>query len=221
MRALHSYPAIRKPREHCLAQGPESLELEELIAIILGSGIVGHPIEEVSEKVGKLLMSGVTNVQELRSIAGIGEARAVQIAAALYLASAVDQRIGSIQLEQPEHIYARMHDLISEPQEHCAVFCISARRREVCREVISIGTTTEALIHPREVYRPAILANAVYVVIAHTHPSGDPTPSTQDKVITEVLCAAGALLGISLLDHVVCAIHGYTSLRQYAPELFS
>ena len=221
MQALTALPAEKRPRERCRIYGPQSLSLEELIAIILGSGVRGHPVTELSERVSQLLLRGKWSVQELQTIPGIGSARAVQLAAALHLVASIEQQTEKIPLTQPENIYQRMEDLVQLPQEHCAVFCMSVRHHEVVREVISVGTTTSTLIHPREVYRPAINSNAVHIVLAHTHPSGDPSPSSADLEVTRNLSAAGNLLGITLIDHVVCARQGFVSLRKEYPELFS
>jgi DNA repair protein RadC len=111
-------------------------------------------------------------------------------------------------------VYGRLTKMRRSRQEHFLVFCLDARGCAISREVVSVGILNASLVHPREVFYPAILHNAASIIIAHNHPSGDATPSDDDVAITERLTRAGALLGIAVADHVIVSEGGYTSLRE-------
>ena len=104
--------------------------------------------------------------------------------------------------------------LLAEPREHFVVLLLNARHECVAVEIVSIGSLNASIVHPREVFRPAMLAAAACIVCVHNHPSGDPEPSEEDIAITRRLAQVGELLGIGLLDHVVIAKRGVVSLRQ-------
>ena len=108
----------------------------------------------------------------------------------------------------------------SDAREHFVVILLDARHRPIGYQVVSIGTATASLVHPREVFQVAVGMGAAAILVAHNHPSGDPTPSPEDRAITERLARAGHLMGIQLLDSVVVAERGYVSLREAEPERF-
>lgn len=111
-------------------------------------------------------------------------------------------------------VYARLIKIRRARQEHFLVFYLNARGCAIARQVVSIGIVNATMVHPREVFYPAILHNAASIIVAHNHPSGDSEPSDQDVATTAALVKAGALLGIEVLDHVIVAESGYTSLRE-------
>lgn len=108
----------------------------------------------------------------------------------------------------------------TDAREHFVVVMLDGRHRPVAYQVVSVGTATSSLVHPREVFQPAVGVGVVVILVAHNHPSGDPTPSAEDRDVTERLRRAGQLIGIPLLDHVVVAERGYVSLREVQPEGF-
>ena len=218
---LNHLPANLRPRERCLAVGAAALSLEELIAVIVGTGTAKTDVLSLSTHLAQKLVGGARSVAELTSLAGVGQVKAVELLAALELERAVIRRSSSSFLSESLFVYQRMADLLSQPQEHLVVFSTTSRGQELNRSTVTVGTATASLVHAREVFRPAITANAAHIVVAHTHPSGNPTPSQADKQVTRELVEAGRLLGIELLDHVVCATSGFVSLRQEFPELFS
>jgi len=220
MTPLTFLPSILKPRERLLACGAESLELEELVAVIIRTGAGNRDVLGVSREVAAYLLSGAPSVEGLAAIHGIGAAKAAELMASLALARAVERRTQAAVLATPADIYAACADLIDFSQEHLAVFYLSVRNRALARDIISIGTATASLIHPREVFRPAIMRNASHIVLAHNHPSGDPSPSQADREATRTIARAGGQIGIELADHVICAKEGYRSLKIDAPELF-
>jgi len=108
----------------------------------------------------------------------------------------------------------------TDAREHFVAILLDGRHRPIAYQVVSVGTATASLVHPREVFQPAVGVGAVAILVAHNHPSGDPTPSAEDREVTERLIRAGQLIGIPLLDHVVVAERGHVSLREAHPERF-
>ena len=150
---------------------------------------------------------------------GVGLAKAAALAAALRLSPTLERET-ALSLVSPERVYHACSDLLSRNQEHLVVFYVNVRNQVLNREVVSVGTLTASLIHSREVFRPAIKESAAAIVLAHNHPSGDPTPSEADILVTKQIARAGRIIGIDLLDHVVCASSGYVSLKEKNPDLF-
>jgi DNA repair protein RadC len=157
--------------------------------------------------------------QRLRAHPGIGAARAARILAALALPYALQRERGSTSVTT-EHIVAAVADYSHAPQEHIVVFAINGRGMLLERFLVSVGTVTSALVHPREVFRPVLAANAVGCILVHTHPSGNPQPSKQDWVMTDYLRKAGFLLGIELIDHIIVAKNAWYSLREQEAARF-
>ncbi len=116
-------------------------------------------------------------------------------------------------LDGPALVWEYLHDLRDKPQEHFVALYLDARDRLIHRETVSIGTLTASLVHPREVFAPAVERRAAALIVAHNHPSGDPAPSAEDRQATRRLSQAGRLLGIALIDHVVVTRTGYFSFR--------
>lgn len=121
--------------------------------------------------------------------------------------------VASIPLREPELVYALVRDMGKLRQEHVRALYLDARGCLLHQETVAIGTLTASLIHPREVFRPALACAAAAVIVAHNHPSGDDTPSNDDRAVTRRLRQAGEILGIELTDHLVVGAAGYTSLR--------
>ena len=115
-----------------------------------------------------------------------------------------------------QHFHARLRDA---SQEHFCVLLLDGRHRVLGDELVSLGTLTASLVHPREVFRPALRAGAAALILVHNHPSGDPEPSPEDRVVTQRLTRAGELLGIPVLDHVIVAERGFRSLRDEGPPV--
>jgi DNA repair protein RadC len=117
-------------------------------------------------------------------------------------------------LASARDVYEALADLRTADQEHFVAFDLDVRHRVIARRVVHVGTLTGVEVHPREVFKPAIVNSAAAIIIAHNHPSGDPSPSRQDIELTERLRDAGSLIGIAILDHVVFAAEGFVSLAE-------
>ena len=207
---IHDLPAQDRPRERLVAHGADKLSNAELIAILLRTGMKGmsaiHIAEQLLKQFGTLQNLANGSLDDLRKVKGIGRDKAVALKAAFTLARnmARELRHESPVLDTPE----RIADLLREDNrafevEHFQVVLVNTRRKLIRVEPISQGTLDSLLVHPREVFRAAIAANAAAIVIVHNHPSGDPTPSEADIKVTRDLIRAGQLLKIDLLDHVI------------------
>ena len=199
-----------RPRERLVLEGADALSNAELIAILLRTGLKGysaiHIAQQLLAKFGTLNGLARAPLEELRQVKGVGRDKAVTLKAAFTLARkmAAEMRTESPLLDTPE----RIADLLREesrPQdvEQFRVVLLNTRRRLIGLETISQGTLDTILVHPREVFKRAIAANASAVVLVHNHPSGDPTPSEADIKVTRDLIRAGQLLKIEVLDHVI------------------
>ena len=224
---IHDLPAQERPRERLAALGAESLSQAELIAILLRTGTKGvsaiHIAQQLLTRFGTLEHLARASLDDLRQIHGIGRDKAVTLKAAFTLARkmAEELRPEAPLLDTPE----RIAELLREDNrlyevEHFQVVLLNTRRRLIRVEKLSQGTLDSILVHPREVFRPAIAANAAGLVVAHNHPSGDPTPSEADIKVTRDLIRAGQLLKIDVLDHVIIGrataerAKDYVSLRE-------
>jgi len=199
-----------RPRERLVLEGADALSNAELIAILLRTGLKGysaiHIAQQLLAKFGTLNGLARAPLEELRQVKGVGRDKAVTLKAAFTLARkmAAEMRTESPLLDTPE----RIADLLREesrPQdvEQFRVVLLNTRRRLIGLESISQGTLDTLLVHPREVFKRAIAANASALVLVHNHPSGDPTPSEADIKVTRDLIRAGQLLKIEVLDHVI------------------
>ncbi len=207
---LKDQPVSERPRERLAALGADALSHAELIAILLRTGLKGANAVEIGEqlmnKYRTLQGLAQASVEDLQSVKGIGRDKAVTLVAAFARARkmAADLRTESPVLETPEAVANLLReDNRLRPVETFQIILLNTRRRLIRIEPISQGTLDTLLVHPREVFRAAIAANAAAVVLAHNHPSGDPTPSEADIKVTRDLVRAGQLLKIDVLDHVI------------------
>lgn len=202
---------IELPREKMEKYGAKRLRNFELIAIILGSGIKGCNVLELARKIEKLItQKSVNNVtlEDLLKIRGLGKAKAIQVLAVISL---VD-RIGSersAEVLSVKDIWNLCADFRSSKKEHIVAFYLDTQQRLIERRIISVGTLDTSLLHPREVFEPALQLSAAGVVLAHNHPSGSLDPSDEDIVITKRVFDAGDLLGIILVNHIIVSTRGY------------
>lgn len=117
-------------------------------------------------------------------------------------------------ISRPEDVYELLHDLQRETKEHFLALHLDGKNRIICLDRVSTGSLNQSIVHPREVFKGALLSSAAAVVLVHNHPSGDPTPSTEDREITRRLREVGDLVGIKVLDHVIVGEGGYVSFSE-------
>jgi DNA repair protein RadC len=220
---IHDLPAQDRPRERLAAHGAEKLSNAELIAILLRTGLRGmsaiHVAEQLLQRFGSLDSLARAALEDLRKVKGIGRDKAVTLKAAFTLARkmAEELRHESPLLDTPERIAELLReDHRQATAETFQVVLLNTRRRLIKVETLSQGTLDTILVHPRDVFRSAITANAAAVVIVHNHPSGDPSPSEADIKVTRDLIRAGQLLKIEVLDHVILGRATSAQPKEYA-----
>ena len=207
---LKEQPVTERPRERLINHGANALSAAELLAILLRTGIKGVNAVELGkqlvEKFGSLQSLAKSSLDELRAVKGIGRDKAVTLVAAFTLARkmAEETRNEPPLLDTPLAVANLMREESRLREvETFQIILLNTRRRLIRVVQISEGTLDTLLVHPREVFKPAIAANAAAVVLTHNHPSGDPTPSEADIKVTRDLIRAGQLLKIDVLDHVI------------------
>lgn len=208
---LKDQPAGERPRERLVARGPDALTLAELIAILLRTGLKGANAVQVGQSLlrkfdNSLNALALAKVDELKQVPGIGRDKAVTLVAAFALARRMEQerRDESPVLDNPATVVNFMREtnrLLNV--ESFQVLLLNVRKKLIRAEEISNGLLDTILVHPREVFRAAIAANAAGIVLVHNHPSGDPAPSEADIKVTRDLIRAGQLLKIEVVDHVI------------------
>lgn len=213
---IQDIPSIDRPREKMVKYGPEKLSSAELLAILLRTGKQGENAVEMAKnilrKFGEEKIVERT-VEELKTYSGLGEAKACEIVACLELGKRFLQGKKAVLLLSPEDVWREMADLRESKKEHVVVFYLDTRNQAIKREIISVGTLNASLVHPREIFEPAIRCNAAQIIVAHNHPSGDVTPSAEDVAVTKRLVEAGKILGIEVVDHVIVSNLAYLSIH--------
>jgi DNA repair protein RadC len=224
---MKDQPASERPRERLVARGPDALTHAELIAILLRTGLKGTNVVQVGQNLlqrfGSLNELAGASVDQVRATPGIGRDKAVTLVAAFALARRMEQerREESPVLDNPPTVVSFMRETNRlKHVESFQVLLLNTRKRLIRLEEISDGLLDTLLVHPREVFRAAIAANAAAVLLVHNHPSGDPTPSEADIKATRDLIRAGQLLKIEVVDHIIIGrasaerVKDYSSLRE-------
>lgn len=210
-----------RPREKLERVGAGSLGDNELLALVLGHGAANSGAldlaNDVLTAVGGLHGLARTSLDELRRIPGIGAARAGQLLAAVEAGrrTLVRSRRERPQIREPRNAAELLIPQFGSKQvEHFGVLLLDTKHRVMRTSVVSIGSLDASVVHPREVFREATMVGAAAIVLFHNHPSGDPSPSSDDVVLTHRLARAGDLMGIRVLDHVIVAESRFHSMRE-------
>ena len=220
---IKALPIEERPYEKCLQKGAASLTNEELLAVLLRTGTRGENALELSMSIlynsgeSGLLAIHQFNLNRLLKIKGIGKVKAVQISCISELAKRLAKTTysDSICFTDPETIANYyMEEMRHEKQEIMKLLMLNSKTKLIGETNISKGTVNASLITPRELFIEALQKNAVSIIILHNHPSGDPTPSREDVLVTKRIREAGLLIGIDLLDHVVIGDNCYISFRE-------
>ena len=213
-----------RPREKLLKTGNVNcLTNTQLVAMLLGSGMKGRDVNKLAAVVRARLDKEKCGISlaDLQSIKGLGDAKVCTILGALALGkryAGID--IGDLSSTEPEEVVQRLTDIRRSKKEHFVVFYLDARERELFREIVSVGTVSASLVHPREVFQKAIKVGSSSIIVAHNHPSGQTSPSDADIHITKRLVQAGEVLGIEVHDHIIVTKDDFNSLRESHPDLF-
>jgi DNA repair protein RadC len=220
--SIRELPRTERPRERLQDLGAHALSSAELLAILLGSGSGSRSALAVGQEIlagsaGSLRRIAAQPVASLTVLPGVGTARAVAVHAALELGRrmAAESREEGAPVRSPRDVHAlfapRLEDL---PVEEFHVAVLDSQHRLERDITVTRGILNSSLVHPREVFREAIAERAAAVILVHNHPSGDPTPSADDRMVTEQLVAAGRLLDIPVHDHVVIGRGRYVSFAE-------
>jgi DNA repair protein RadC len=218
---IKQLPAELRPRERLLAEGAEALSSAELLGILIGTGTKEQTAVElagqiISESGGLFGLHGVT-VHDLLEVHGIGEAKACVTLAAVEFG----KRLGRVRnpgrpvISSPADVDGLLRGRIANlDRENFVVVLLNTKNEVIEFPTISVGTLSASLVHPREVFKPAIRASAAGVILAHNHPSGRVEPSREDREVTGRLKEAARIIGIEVLDHVILG-DGYFSMKEH------
>ncbi|RSL32272.1 JAB domain-containing protein [Salibacterium salarium] len=218
---IKNVPVSERPREKMIKNGPECLSNQELLAVLLRTGSKHESVLQLSQRVlydfdGLHLLKEAT-VEELQKIKGIGQAKALELRAALELG----RRIYTYQegekyvIRSPEDVSSYvMEDMRFLTQEHFVILCLNTKNQVIHRQTLFIGSLNSSIVHPRELFKEALRRSAASVICLHNHPSGDPAPSNEDIEVTKRLIECGHLLGIEVLDHIIIGDRKFSSLKE-------
>jgi DNA repair protein RadC len=217
-RRVHDLPPEERPRERLAGHGAGALSNRELLALLLGTGSRDASVLDLADG---LLRSGlrelaVRSLADLERERGLGRAKATRVLAALELGARVSSegRSHAPTFRTPEQSARYLLPRYgSRPVETFGLLALDVRHRLRREAVVSVGCLTSSLVHPREVFQEAVVSRAAALIVFHNHPSGDPEPSGEDLALTRRLAAAGTLMGIEVLDHLILGAGRYVSLK--------
>lgn len=216
---IHDMPSEDRPREKLLQYGPSALTVAELVAVVLATGTKKEDVMSMASRMireyGEKTLSSQTDAKMLSDELQIPEIKALQIVACAELGRRFFDRRehGRVIIRTAKDVYEYLKDLRTLSKEHLRGLYVNTHHRLIHDEVISIGTINSNLIHPREVFKPAIEYGAVAVILAHNHPSGVVTASAADIEITKRVIEAGRIIGIPLVDHVIIGKNKFASIE--------
>lgn len=219
---IKEMPLDQRPRERLISYGAGVLSNAEILAILLGTGTGQETSIELAQRIlnsqGGMAFLAEATADELEGIRGIGPAKTAQIKAAVELGKRL---VATTRWERPViKSPVDVFHLVGEEmryldREHFNVILLNTKNHVLGIENVSVGSLNASLVHPRELFKKAILKSAAGVILVHNHPSGDPEPSEEDKQVTCRMAEAGEIIGIEVLDHIVIGDGRFASLREY------
>lgn len=218
---IRDFPVAERPRERLIQQGAASLSNQELLAILLRTGTKSESVLQLANRLltqfDGLLWLKEAAVEEIMGIKGIGQAKAVQIAAAVELG----RRISNLSYDDRYVIRGPedganyvMNDMRFLQQEHFVCLYLNTKNQVLHKQTIFIGSLNASIVHPREVFKEAFRRSAASIICLHNHPSGDPSPSREDIEVTKRLVECGRIIGIEILDHLIIGDNKYVSMKE-------
>ncbi len=209
IKQLHKHD---KPREKLAAKGVQALKNDELLAILLGSGVQGKDVRKLAKEIVSLMDDGfdTLTLKKLCDIHGLGIAKASQILASIELSKRYLIRSNK-RITSAKEVYEELKEFSTKKQEHFLSITLDGASHIINTRTVFIGTLNQSMVHPREVFADAIADRAAGIIIAHNHPSGTLEASRADIQITQRLKEVSKLVGIELLDHVILAKDGFYS----------
>ncbi|MBM7691923.1 DNA repair protein RadC [Peribacillus deserti] len=218
---IRDYPVEERPRERFIQEGAKALSNQELLALLLRTGTRNESVLQLSNRLltqfeGLRLLTDAS-LDEMMMLKGIGEAKAIQILAAVELG----RRISNLCFDERYVIRSPedcanycMNDMRFLTQEHFVCLYLNTKNQILHKQTIFIGSLNASIVHPREVFKEAFRRSAASIICVHNHPSGDPTPSREDIEVTKRLSECGKIIGIDLLDHIIIGEKKYVSLKE-------
>lgn len=220
---IKEIPAEERPRERFLKHSTDTISSHELIAIILRTGSRRESVIDLSKRVlyQYKTLKDLSNapISELIKIRGIGPSKAVELKAAFELGKRATKETiqDSIKLQSPESIYLFLKDQLEmKTQEHFIALYLNTKAELLKKEVLFVGSLNASLVHPREIFKHAVLHSAASIIIVHNHPSGDPTPSKNDIEVTKIIHQNSLMMDIELMDHIIIGRNKYFSFKEKA-----
>ena len=216
---IKDLPKSDRPREKLIAKGAENLKDSELLAILLRTGKTGKNVIEIASQIlskySKKRLLQMT-YDDLSKISGIDSAKATTLLAAFELSKrALEVNDTNLPvINTARDAAAQLSDMRDLKKEHFVALYLNAKNQLVHKETISMGTLNANLVHPREVFEPALKHSAAQIIAAHNHPSGDPKPSEDDIELTKRLTDAGKMMGIEIMDHVIVSKNSHFSFKE-------
>ena len=216
---IRDLPDASKPRERFLKYGPEAMSDAELFAIILRTGTKNENVLEVANKIiaeHRIDRLFDCSIKELRKIKGIGQIKAIELLTIAELAKRYNNFKREIKhIKSAKDVFDLFHErLKDEKQENFIVLMLNSKNYIIGEHLVSKGILDASIVHPREIFKPAIKNSCSKIILVHNHPSGDSKPSEEDEETTEKLIEAGALLGIKVLDHIIIGTDNYWSWKE-------
>jgi DNA repair protein RadC len=217
---IRDMPVEDRPISRLISNGPASLSNAELLSIILKTGSVAENAINLSQRILSqydLKRLSAIDIKQLMKIHGVKSSKASQIAACFELARRLEkfESVEKPQVNSPEDVYRRLYPSMRESRKEIFVeLCLDTKNQIIKEDTVSIGSLNANIVHPREVFRTALLESAAHIIVAHNHPSGDPTPSREDAEITKKLLEAGRIIGIDVLDHVIIGDGRHFSMKE-------
>jgi DNA repair protein RadC len=209
-----------RPRERLIKNGASALSDSELLAIILRTGSKQENVINLSQRIlGEYNIKQLSqiNLTQLMKIHGIKESKATQISACFEIARRLESfnSVEKPKISSPEDVYRRLFPRMREQKKEMFIeLCLDTKNQILKEEIISVGSLNANVVHPREVFKLALTESAAHIIVAHNHPSGDPTPSREDIEITKKLVETGNIMGITVLDHVIIGDGRHFSMKE-------
>ncbi|MGI4788569.1 MAG: RadC family protein [Janthinobacterium lividum] len=219
--AIKDLPSDERPRERLHAYGAQALTTAELIAILIQTGNAQRSAVSLGEfllaEFGSIKGVATASLEQLAGVKGLGAAKASQIKAAIEFGNRLTlfSEEGRPSIGGPRDVSnLLMPDLRFQKKEHLMSLLLNTKNQVLAIKTVSVGDLSSSIVHPREVYKDAVIASAAAIIVAHNHPSGDPTPSAEDVAVTKRLVQSGEIMGIDLLDHIVLGDGTFVSLKE-------
>lgn len=214
---MKDLPKSQRPRERLEAVGPQNLSLAELIAIILGTGTKQQNVLTLAHRVVRTIQSHPTDnltISDLSKLKGLGSIQAGKLIAALELGTRFTSQLSTSKITSPQDVINATQQLNRKSREHLLGLYLDARHRLIKKYTLAIGSLNQTILEPRDVFNQALRLPCTSLILVHNHPSGNPQPSQDDKVLTQHIQQAGTLLGITLTDHIIIAKDDYFSFKE-------